>query len=223
MTPTPVWFPATNTPSPQPFYDPVATPERLVGLGRVITIDDFSNPTMWDTASSDQGSATISRQRLTISVQPGIYLYSLHRDLLVGDFYAEITAHPSLCRGEDEYGMLVRAQPITYYRFALTCNGQVHAERISVKERHILHKSVPSGDAPPGAPGGVRIGVWAAGPELRLFLNGRYQFSFSDLNLAAGTIGLFAQATSETPVTVTFSDLEVRAVEYTPPAETPTP
>jgi hypothetical protein len=223
LTPTPVWFPATSTPSPQPFSTQAATPERLVGLSGAIAIDDFSNPTLWDTYQSDQGSATISRQRLTLSVQPGVYRISLNRNLIVGDFYAELTARPSLCRAADEYGLLVRAIPITYYRFALTCNGMIHAERISVKERHVLHEAVPSGDAPPGAPGEVRIGVWAAGPELRLFLNGRYQFSIIDLNLASGTVGVFAHAVGDTPVTVTYSDLVVEAVEYTPPAETPTP
>jgi hypothetical protein len=223
QTSTPIWFPATNTPSPQPVHTQAATPELLIGLGGVITMDDFSNPTLWNTAQSDQGSATISRQRLTLSVQPGIYLFSLHRDLFVGDFFTEITARPSLCRGADEYGLLVRAQPITYYRFALTCDGMIHAERISVKERHVLHEPVLSGDAPPGAPSEVRIGVWAAGSELRLFLNGRFQFSITDLNLSSGTFGVFAHATGDTPVTVTYSDLVVQSVEYTPPVETPTP
>jgi hypothetical protein len=200
-----------------------ATPERLVGLSGVIAIDDFSNPTLWNTAISDQGSSAISRQRLTLSVQPGVYLISLHQEIFVDDFFAEITARPSLCRAGDEYGLLVRAQPITYYRFSLTCDGLVHAERISVKERHVLHESVPSGDAPPGAPSEVRIGVWAAGPKMRLFLNGRYQFSITDLNLDSGTIGVFARSTGDTPVTVAYSDLVVEAVNYVPPVDTPTP
>ena len=126
-------------------------------------------------------------------------------------------------RGEDEYGFLVRASAATYYRFALTCNGQAHAERISLKERHILHEPVISGDVPPGAPGEVRIGVWASGPELRLFLNGRFQFSFTDKNLSSGTVGVFARAAGDTPVTVSFSNLRVQAVEYFPPTSTPVP
>ncbi len=193
----------------------------LTGLGSIIASDDFSRSSTWDTASSDQGSASISRDRLTLAVQPGVYMTSLQRNIIAGDFYAEITARPSLCRGEDEYGFLVRANAVTYYRFSLTCNGQAHAERISLKERHDLHEPVLSGDVPPGAPGEVRIGVWAAGPELRLFLNGRFQFSISDLNLSSGTVGVFARAAGDTPVTVTFSDLVVRSVDYTPPEPTP--
>jgi len=223
QTPTIVWFPATATPTPQPVITQPPTPEMLIGLGELIAIDDFSDPEEWDTAASDQGSAKISRDRLTLAVQPGIYLVSLQRQMVLGNFYAEITARPSLCRGEDEYGFLVRANAATYYRFALTCNGQAHAERISLKERHDLQEPVMSGDVPPGAPGEVRIGVWAAGPEMRLFLNGRYQFSISDLNLSSGTVGVFANAKGDTPVTVTFSDLKVRAVEYFPPTRTPNP
>jgi hypothetical protein len=195
----------------------------LTGLGGLIAIDDFTDPGEWNTAVTDEGSASVSRERLTLAVQPGVYMVSLQREMVLGNFYAEITARPSLCRGADEYGFLVRASAATYYRFSLTCNGQAHAERISVGERHDLHKPVMSGDVPLGAPGEVRIGIWAAGPELRLFLNGRYQFSITDRNISSGSVGVFARAAGETPVTVTFSDLRVRSVDYTPPTKTPVP
>jgi hypothetical protein len=223
QTPTPVWFPATATLTPQPVRTQPPTPEMLTDLGGVIATDDFSRSSTWDTAFSDEGSASISRDRLTLVAQPGVYMTSLQRNIVAGDFYAEITARPSLCRGADSYGFLVRANVATYYRFSLTCNGQAHAERISVQERHDLHEPVLSGDVPPGAPGEVRIGVWAAGQELRLFLNGRFQFSFTDFNLSSGTVGVFVHAAGDTPVTVTFSDLEVRAVDYVPPTRTPNP
>lgn len=223
QTPTIVWFPSTATLTPQPMRTQPPTPQMLTGVGTLIAIDDFNDPEEWDTAVSDEGSASVSRQRLTLAVQPSVYMVSLQREMVLGNFYAEITARPSLCRGEDEYGFLVRASAASYYRFALTCNGQAHAERISLHERHDLHEPVMSGDVPPGAPGEVRIGVWAAGPELRLFLNGRFQFSFKDSNLSSGTVGVFAQANGDTPVTVTFSDLDVRSVEYNPPTKTPAP
>lgn len=223
QTSTPVWFPATATPTPQPVRTQPPTPEMLTGLGTLIASDDFTDPEEWDTAVSNEGSASVSRERLTLAVQPGVYMISLQRQMVLGNFYAEITASPSLCRGADEYGFLVRANAVTYYRFALSCNGQAHAERISLQERHDLHEPVLSGDVPPGAPGEVRIGVWAAGPEMRLFLNDRFQFSITDMNLSAGTVGVFARAAGDTPVTVTFSDLRVRAVEYVLPTRTPAP
>ncbi len=60
-------------------------------------------------------------------------------------------------------------------------------------------KPLPSGDVPPGAPGEVRIGMWAVGPDMRLFLNGRYQFSITDKSYPIGTIGVFVNSAGEYP------------------------
>ena len=122
-------------------------------------------------------------------------------------------------REGDDYGVLIRANAVAYYRFALSCKGTVRAERISSGTRQILQDWLPSGDAPRGSPGEVRIGVWAAGNEMRLFLNGRYQFSVRNPNYRSGTIGVFARAAGDTPVTVNFSDLVIRAVEYAPESQ----
>ena len=146
---------------------------------------------------------------------------SLRRDTLLTDYYAEITAQPSLCRSEDSYGILVRANGGSYYRFALACNGTVRAERVSNSVRLVLQQPLPSGDVPPGAPGNVRIGVWAVGRELRLFLNGRFQFSIDDPSFPIGTIGVFVRSAGNTPVVVSFSDLVIQEVDYIIPIATP--
>jgi hypothetical protein len=146
----------------------------------------------------------------------------MRRELPLSDFYAEITARPSLCRGEDNYGLVVRGVGSSFYRFVLACNGQIRAERISGGTRQPLQEPVPSGDAP-GAPGEVRIGIWAVGSEMRLFLNGRYQFSVTEGTFPSGALGVFVRSTGETPVTVTFSELAVYEVDYTLPTKTPIP
>ncbi len=74
-----------------------------------------------------------------------------------------------------------------------------------------------------GAPGEVRLGIWAAGSEFRFFLNGRYQFTADDKSYASGGLGVFAYPAGSTPVTVTFSDLAVYAVTYSASAAAPTP
>jgi len=218
-----IWFPPSATPTFQFFPTKTATPEQRPGLGEVILTDNFSVVHSWNTPASDQGSAIIERNRLTLAVQPGIYMFSLKNELVLENFHAEITARPSLCRGADEYGLLVRANAVAYYRFALSCNGQVHAERKSGYEKHPLQDTIISGDAPIGAPSEVRIGIWALGTEMRLFLNGRYQFTIADPNYASGTLGVFAQSASDTPVTVSFSNLVVRQLDLMPPTKTPHP
>jgi hypothetical protein len=190
------------------------------GIGEVTLRDDFSDDSVWDIASSDNGSAAINRNRLTLAVQPGYYLSSMLRQIPLSDFYAEITARPSLCRGEDNYGVIVRGVGSYFYRFVLTCNHEIRAERVNGGTKLTLQEPVPSGDAP-GAPGEVRIGVWAVGNEMRLFLNGRYQFSVSDPSFPSGAFGVYVRSTGDTPVTVIFSDLEVREVDYILPTTTP--
>ena len=222
-SPTIVWFPPTATPTLKALPTFTATPEMSPGIGSVIYRDDFSDETAWDTAISDQGSAAISRNRLSLASQPGIYLVSMNRDLNLGDFYAEITAHPSLCRGDDSYGIIIRSTGTSFYRFTLTCNSMVYAERYRASVRLLMQEPTPSGDAPPGAPGEVRIGIWAVGNEMRLFLNDRFQFSISDPSTPSGSFGVFTRAAGDTQVSVIFSDLTVYDVNYVPPTKTPIP
>lgn len=193
------------------------------GIGSIILSDDFSNDTTWDTAVSDLGSAAISRNRLTLAAQPGVYLVSMNHQASFRDFYAEITARPSLCRGEDSYGIIIRSTGDSFYRFTLTCNSMISAERIKSGVRLLMQERIPSGDAPPGAPGEVRIGMWAVGKEMRLFLNGRFQFSITDPSSPSGAFGVFARGAGDTPVSVTFSDLSVYDVDYVTPTRTPAP
>lgn len=193
------------------------------GLGAEVVTDDFSDSFLWDIAASNQASADIADNRLTLAVQSQVFMMSLRRELTLRDFYAEITAQPSLCRGDDSYGLLVRATPASFYRFALACNGTVRAERVTNGTRLVLQQPLPSGDVPPGAPGLVRIGVWAVGREMRLFLNGRFQFSISDPSFPIGTLGVFVRAVGETPAVVSFSDLVIQEVDYNIPVVTATP
>jgi len=190
------------------------------GIGKVILEDDFSDDSVWDTAISNHGSAAISRNRLTLAVQPGYYLASMRREVPLSDFYAEITAHPSLCRGEDNYGLIVRGVGSSFYRFVLTCSRQIRAERITGGTKLLIYEQVPSGDAP-GPPGEVRIGIWAVGSDLRLFLNGRFQFSVIEKTFSIGALGVYVRSAGDTQVTVTFSELEVYDVNYIPPTPIP--
>jgi hypothetical protein len=222
-SPTIVWFPPSATPTLKVLLTPTATPQMNPGVGALRFSDDFSDAASWDTAASAQASAAISRNRLTLVAEPGVYLASMNREITLGDFYAEITARPSLCRGEDSYGIIIRSSGSSFYRFTLTCNSLISAERIRNNVRLVMQPPIPSGDAPPGAPGEVRIGMWAVGNEMRLFLNGRYQFSISDPSSLSGALGVFVKGAGDTPVSVTFFDLTVYDVDYTPPTMTPSP
>ena len=222
-TATIIWFPPSATPTLKSL--PTNTPARDMspGIGSVILNDDFSDDSAWDTAASDQGTAAIARNRLTLAAEPDVYLVSMNRDVVLNDFYAEITARPSLCRGNDSYGIIIRSTGNSFYRFSLTCDSMVSMERIKNSVRLLMQEPTPSGDAPRGAPGEVRIGIWANGSEMRFFLNGRFQFSIKDPSTPSGSFGVFARGAGDTPVSVIFSDFTVYDVNYIAPTKTPNP
>ena len=225
-TPTVIWFPMTDTPTAFPTQPSTPTQDFRSGVGNLMFSDAFDQPGMWDTASSDQASATVTRNRLVLSVNgPGpLAITSLRSQPEMGDFYAEATAEVSLCSGKDQYGMLFRAAPgMNYYRLLVNCDGQVRLERIRAGETYVLQDWVSSGDVSFGAPAQVSLGVWAVGREMRIFLNGHYQFSASDPVFPYGTIGFFARASGSTPVTVSFSNLSVSSVFFVPPPASPIP
>ncbi|MFZ5856512.1 MAG: hypothetical protein ACOYZ6_06755 [Chloroflexota bacterium] len=208
LSPTVVWFPPTETPTPSVLTAPTATPDYMPGLGRTLYTDDFTDPASW----SDLGTDYIRDGRLTLAASDGTYLTTLHNDLILSDFYAEVTAHLSLCRAADEYGLLVRAIPTSYYRFSVSCNGELKADRITNSQRVPLKLPYPTLDAPRGSPAEVTLAVWAVGRELRFFVNGHYQFSVDDPVFPSGSLGFFVRAAEDSPVTVSFTDLVVRAV-----------
>jgi len=223
-TATVVWFPPSDTPTPAPSQSPTETPIQQPGVTGVNFSDDFSDPSHWMTFNSDQGAAIVQDNRLTLAVRaPNTYILSLRDEPLLGNFYAEATADTSLCAGKDEYGVLFRtASGNDYYRYALVCDGTERVDRVRAGQTSYMQTAVPSGDAPPGSPGEVRIGVWAVNNEFRFFLNGHYQFTVYDPLFKTGTLGFFARGGGENVVSVSFSDLVVNDVVYASPSVTPT-
>ena len=222
-TATILWFPPSATPTLNAIPTYTATPEMSPGIGELILTDNFTNKKVWDTVDSEQASVILKDKHLILAVEPGVSIASLRRDKTFGNFYAELTARIGLCRADDTYGIMLRATGTSFYRFNLSCNGLVTVERVKSGERLGILEPTASGDVPLGPPGEVEIGIWAVGGEMRLFLNGRFQFSVIEKTFPSGAFGVFVHSKEDTPVTISFSDLSVYDVSYTPPTKTPQP
>jgi hypothetical protein len=219
-TTTIVWFPPTNTPIPFPIQTILPTPEQRPGLGDLLFTDSFDQPDLWSTSVGSRASATVTRNRLTLSIpgQGPVSITSLRSQPTLGDFYAEATVKLSLCSGKDQFGMIFRAAPgENYYRFTVSCDGQARIERSLSGSNLPLLNWLPSGDAPIAAPAQVKLGVWMAGSEMHFFLNDNFQFAAHDPALHTGTLGFFVYANGVTPITASFSDLSVYSVVYVSP------
>ena len=215
QTATVVWFPPTSTPTSLPAQDTTPTPDFRPGLGDVILTDNFSNPDPWTLVKTTSTSVALGRNELTIAIQGAkTYEFSARKEPILSDFYLEITTGPTLCRGEDEYGLLFRmVSPDDFYRFALSCEGKVRLERVLSGTAAPIQPWIQSGAVPPGAPSISHLAVWASGDELRFFIAGEYLFSVTDSKLPGGNIGLFARSNGDTAVTVNFSELIIRELE----------
>lgn len=211
LTPTIIWFPPTATPTPPPTLPITPTLDLHPTLGEVLFSDDFSDPSPWTLTQTSTSSIALGNYALTLALdQPGGYLYSLRKEPLLSDFYLEITASPSLCRGADEYGLLLRVSPaLEFYRFSLACDGRVRLDKFYKGKASSPQPWALSGSVPPGAPSTSRIAVWAKGKEMRFYINQEYQFSIKDPSLPSGTIGVFIRSAGDNAVTVSFSDLVV--------------
>jgi hypothetical protein len=192
----------------------IPTPEQRPNLGEIIFSDDFSSAEPWSLARGATSSAALGKNELTLAIQEGrTYIATTRSQPLLDNFYIEITANPTLCRGLDEYGLLLRvASAGDFYRFALSCDGQVRLDRVLGGQASTPHPWELGLMVPVGAPSTARLGVWVVGKELRCFVNDHYQFTVSDPTLGAGLIGVFARSSGEGALTVNFSDLVVRSV-----------
>ncbi len=216
-TPTIVWFPPTATYTPLPMTTLSITPtlDLRPQYGAQILADDFTDPEKWMLGRTGAGSIALGKNELTLAVsQERGYLFSLLQDATLSTFYLEITASPSICRGADEYGVLLRVSPgLDFFRFSLTCNGQARVDRLLGSYASSPAPPSFNGAVPPGAPSSSRLGVWAQGKEMRFYANAQYLFTVRDSSLTSGAIGVFARAAGADAVTVNFSELVVYEVQ----------
>ncbi len=184
------------------------------GLEETLLSDDFTNPDDWELARTALGSVALGKKELTIAIgEEKAYLYSIRRGTSFGNAYVEITASPSLCRGQDEYGLLLRAAGKNdYYRFSLSCDGQARLDRLAGADASSPQPWVASGSIPPGAPSVSRLAAWMVGSEMRFFVNDEYLFTVHDPLFPSGSVGVFARSTGDYAVTINFSNLIIRKI-----------
>ena len=213
-TATIVWFPPTATFTPFPTQVISPTLDVSLPIGDLLFEDDFSDPSPWLLSQSETASVALGNNALTLALdQPDGYLYTLRKNPLLKNFYLEITASPSLCRREDEYGLLLRvSKSLDFFRFSLSCDGHVRLDKyVNGKASSPVPRSL-SGAFPPGAPISSRLAVWAKGKEMRFYINNQYQFTVKDPTLLEGSLGFFIRSAGENALTVSFSDLVARTI-----------
>jgi hypothetical protein len=213
-TPTVIWFPPTETPVVTPTLEITPTPGVMVELGDVLYEDQFNSPEGWSLPQTERGQINIGNGEINIIInEPGTYFAGTREKPDLGDFYAEITANPVLCSSRDEYGFLFSVIGSgQYYRFALSCSGEVRLDRYVSGVATILYPWTRSASVPVGAPSVTKLAVLVVNDEIHIYINGISQFSTEVQQRAYGSFGVFARSVGDTALTVSFSNLIVREV-----------
>lgn len=169
---------------------------------------------MWTLGQTDTSSAAIGNNKLSLVLnQPGGYLFSLRVEPILDDFYLEITTNTNLCRGTDQYGLLLRVTAsLEFYRYSLSCDGQVRLDKYFQGRASSPQPWTMSGSVPPGAPSMSRLGVWAKDKELLFYVNDEYQFTVRDPSIVSGSLGVFIRSDGDNTVSISFSDLVIHQV-----------
>lgn len=176
--------------------------------------DDLSDASVWSLSSANDASSSVANGRINLSLKSSkTSLITTRSGPVFTDFYAEITASPNFCHGEDEYGLIIRDLEGDHYRFALSCDGRVKVDRYYGDSLSRQVGWLQSGAIPSVSPSTSLLQVWAAGSQLRFFVNDLYLFSVTDSLLYKGTIGVFVYTSGEGDVSVSFSNLKVWVVK----------
>lgn len=222
------WFPATSTPTSFPRVNPTTAPIARSGIGLLISEDEFTDPANWSGISTESDSLNKviwNDNALYFAVnQAPINLYSLNQNLLVTNFYAEVTFSINRCSPNDAYGLSFFALNERYgNRFVLRCDGNVRVVQVRDQLTLPLQGWVLSGMAPPGAPGIVKVSVWSYNGEIRFFLNDQIQFSLTDTYYKSGGIGFFVESKDPAGMNIKIYDLKVYELQAQPPTPVPSP
>lgn len=213
-TPTIVWFPPTHTPSPIPTAALTPTQDLRPGIGSLLLKEDFEDGTDWSVVADPNATVSVSSGSINLSLRStNDYLLTTRTSPVFTDFYVEITANPSICRGDDEYGLIVRDNNGDHYRLSLTCDGRASVQRffgdsLTRQTEWFTNRTIPD-----LAPSNSRLAVWADGSQIRFFINDLYLFSVTDTQIFKGTVGVFVHTSGEGDVSVSFSDLQVFALD----------
>jgi hypothetical protein len=206
-----------STPSLPP--EETATPTPASPLppetGQEFFLDRLeSNASGWPLTGGGAGSIYFANEMLSFTVRdPYTSLFSIAPRSFPDDLYVEVTAVTTFCGSKDDtFGILFRAQPVRYYRYAVTCSGMIRLEKFTDGSMNANAWQ----EAPAllrGAPAENRIGVLAKGRSFHFFVNGIETYIASEPVIPSGGLGLFVRTGKSSLMTVSFRDLSVYALK----------
>ena len=206
---------APATPSPtQGSNDPRAG----LNLSNPDYTDDFSDTGRWYSGYEDTGVRLVYEGQAFAATDKLTDLFIFYSGSVRTDsnFYAEIDMTIGTCSGRDSGELAVRVGGADYdqaYVFEVACNGQYRLRKFVDFDTVplVLRNWTNSEAINQGSNTTNRIGVFADGNELYLFVNGTLltQNPIEDNAYAQGRYGIFASAADTPSLKVLFDNFAV--------------
>ena len=208
------WFPITATPSILVTKTTIHTTPTPVFLGSLILKDDFNQPRFWDTSSANIASSTIENNKLTLSVNQPAQITTMRNQPSLDNFRMDVQVTAKICGTNGSYGILFRSTNASnLYRFVINCDKTIEIQRVLNGNINHIMEPIYNPVIPTNLSEKAQISIIANGSNLDIYINHLKMISISDKYHSFGTIGFFAQATGDQPMTANFSNLEIYSLK----------
>ena len=206
--PTPTETPAASA-TPLPSLTPTAslTPvasqtvpadDPRATLGNPSWRDDFVSGANWPLGEDSFTRAEVAGGELVLTGLTTTDGWRLSWPV-VQDFYLEMTVETGSCASSDHYGLIARVPDLRAadrgYLFGVTCDGRYSLRAWDGETMTNLVRATASGSIQAGSERVNRVGLWASGSRLILYVNGVRLTEVEDSRFSEeGSFGVFVGA-----------------------------
>ncbi len=176
--------------------------------------DGFRRDTgAWHTPSNDERTVAYTDRTLRFELDRSNLLtfsaYTPAEEFTANDYYVEVLGSHLDGDRDGNYGLLFRYVDNENFYFFDIANGGYGLRKFEGGEWTTL-VPLTVDDRLDGAPGAVhRLGVWVAGSEIALLLDGAVVATYADATFPSGGVGLGAGTFDAEHYQVAFDDLEI--------------
>ena len=208
------WFPVTATPIIQATPTSIqATPTSVIS-GNLILEDQFNQTSFWNTATTDLASSSIENNKLILSVNQPAQITSMRNQPSLDNFRMDIQLTAKICGTGGSYGIIFRSANLNnLYKLVINCDKTIEIQRILNGNINHIMEPIYNPVIPTNLSEKAQISIIADGTNLDVYINHLKMISISDKYHTYGTIGFFAQATGDQPMTANFSNLQIYSVK----------
>ncbi len=194
---TPLVSAATSGPSPT-----LSATDFRTKLGAPTATDPMDNATKWFWPSGVDSftNAVWQNGSMVLTGLTTVSGWRMPQSQTAGNMYVEMTAKSGDCSGNDNYGIIFRVPdlkaPVQGYLFGVSCEGQYglwkwdgKAGEDGTATRLIAWKA--NSAILTGKDKTNRLGVWANGNSIQLYVNGVFLGEALDSSFGTGYFGVF--------------------------------